>query len=193
MLSKKFRKKLNPFAERIGLLLLKLKLTPNFITFLGFVLIFPALYFFYFKNIFLASIFILLSGLMDVLDGALARVSKTTRLGEYLDAVTDKMVEGLIFLGVGFSFPEFWPLACLGVLSSILVSYTKHRVDKFNINNSVAGLERAERILILGFGILFSYFLPDPEFFVLIVLLFVIIGSFTTSLFQIFKAVKLLK
>ena len=48
-----------------------------------------------------ALFFLLLSSLLDFIDGAVARYMKKTSIkGAYLDTICDRYVEGLIFLGL---------------------------------------------------------------------------------------------
>ncbi len=55
-----------------------------------------------------ALVLLWLSGIFDVLDGTVARLTgKSSNLGAYLDLVFDRLVEGLIILGFYFFMPQF--------------------------------------------------------------------------------------
>ena len=100
---------------------------------------------------FLGSLFLLLAGFFDVVDGAVARVTKrTSALGGYLDSVLDKVSEIIIFVGILIgSFTN--PVLVLVALSlSLLVSYTRARGEGLGVDLKGKGIaERAERILII--------------------------------------------
>jgi len=109
----------------------KSQITPNFITllsFLGHIGVFVALI----DNRFtLAAILIVVFGLLDALDGALARVQKkNSASGMLLDATSDRAKEFLIYLGLIFVFADNENVA--GVMAataalggSFMVSYVK--------------------------------------------------------------------
>ena len=100
---------------------------------------------------FLGSLFLLLAGFFDVVDGAVARVTKrTSALGGYLDSVLDKVSEIIIFTGILIgSFTN--PVLVLVALSlSLLVSYTRARGEGLGVDLKGKGIaERAERIIII--------------------------------------------
>ena len=70
----------------ISILLFKIGITANMLTLLGFLLAIVAGAFIVFDYLVLGSIFLLISSIFDMLDGAMARISKTTSLfGAFLD------------------------------------------------------------------------------------------------------------
>jgi phosphatidylglycerophosphate synthase len=84
-----------------------------------------------FKNFVLALIFFLISAILDFVDGAVARYSgKVTKAGAYLDTISDRFVEGLIFLGfLSLPLPKFiieakyWIF--LSFFGSLMTTYAK--------------------------------------------------------------------
>jgi CDP-diacylglycerol--glycerol-3-phosphate 3-phosphatidyltransferase len=81
----------------------------------------------------LAAVVLIVFGLMDALDGALARVQKTSSLqGMYADAVSDRLKEVIVFSALAlfildhpsYNSHDAW-LAVAAVGFSALVSYTK--------------------------------------------------------------------
>jgi CDP-diacylglycerol--glycerol-3-phosphate 3-phosphatidyltransferase len=103
----------------------------------------------------------LASGLLDTLDGALARrQNRQSPQGAFLDSVLDRYVDGFLLLGLAVYFflerpaalyPIFF-LVWLGLLGAFLVSYTKARAESLGFPCEVGIFERGERILILGLG-----------------------------------------
>jgi phosphatidylglycerophosphate synthase len=127
--------------------------SPNGVTLLSLFVAVIAVLAFFFSSRMLGLWLFVLSFLFDMLDGALARkTNRVTHFGAYLDSVTDKIVESLIF----FCFGTYhWPLSFLAGASSILVSYSKHRADEFKVKVSGGLFERPERIgFVLVSGIL---------------------------------------
>ena len=80
---------LNKFAKIIS----DLPITPNMLTFLGFLMGVAACLFIYFQQPLLALIFLILNRLSDGLDGPFARVKQqSSDFGGYLDIVLDFMI-----------------------------------------------------------------------------------------------------
>ena len=78
---------------------------------------------------FLAVMLILLSGIMDVLDGAIARkVNCTSSAGAIYDIVGDRVVEFAIILGLFLIAPEQRALDSILMLGSILLCVTSFLV-----------------------------------------------------------------
>ncbi len=73
-----------------------------------------------------ALLLALLAAAMDFLDGEVARLqNRTTAFGNYLEAVVDRWVDGILLVG----FIPTYPLAAgLGLILSSLVSYSKARL-----------------------------------------------------------------
>lgn len=99
MLDAYLRPIINTPLEKISTLLLKKKISPNQITYTGFLLGVIAAIFLALQLYMTALVFILLSRLMDGLDGALARVGNTASdYGGYIDIVLDFIFySGIIF------------------------------------------------------------------------------------------------
>ena len=109
----------------------------------------------------IAGVSLLLSGFLDIVDGAVARSSnKTSKRGSFLDSTLDRAGEVAVFLGImqgGYS-PALLVLLTLAL--SLLVSYTRAKADSLGVSLAGIGVgERSERILVLGltsvFGLLF--------------------------------------
>ncbi len=72
---------------------------PNLITLVRFVLIFPTAWFIWAGNYAEALILMLVAGLSDGLDGALARGYRwTSKFGELADPLADKLLVGMVFV-----------------------------------------------------------------------------------------------
>jgi phosphatidylglycerophosphate synthase len=152
----------------LTLFLSRANIKPNQITFFGFViaLITAWIYINYISKpigLVYAGIMILVSGLLDALDGALARTTnQITRFGGFFDSISDRYSDLIILSGIiisGLSDPIPGLLALIG---SVMVSYTRARAEAEGIRMSGVGLaERAERMIFLAICSIGSYFWRD--------------------------------
>jgi archaetidylinositol phosphate synthase len=138
----RLRDTLKPTLEKIGKGFAATGLSANFWTFvgLGFALVSAIVY------------GMGVSGFFDMVDGQVARVTgKTSKKGEYLDSMFDKIAEVAIFLGIligGYAEPY---LVLLAITLSLLVSYARAKSDIINIKLQGIGIgERAERLLVIA-------------------------------------------
>jgi CDP-diacylglycerol--glycerol-3-phosphate 3-phosphatidyltransferase len=114
---------------------------------------------------------LLLSGLLDTLDGDVARAAgKTTRFGAFYDSTLDRLGDGVSFIGIatfllttpGIRFPLVGAIVCMvAVLVSLLVSYARARAEGLGLDCKVGLVQRAERILLIGIPSLFVGAGPD--------------------------------
>jgi CDP-diacylglycerol--glycerol-3-phosphate 3-phosphatidyltransferase len=136
-------------------------ITPNGITLLGFAGICVAAGLAGARQWVAASLVFIASGLVDSLDGQLARYQgRVTRFGGFLDSTLDRLAEAVILGAVGITFAadgREWALAAAfaALSGSFLVSYARARAEALGIAGSSGGLMgRPERLVLLG-GALF--------------------------------------
>ncbi len=140
--------------------LIRAGVRPNTITTVGtgFVLISALAY--AFGHLRLGGLLLLVSGIVDTLDGQVARGSaQVTRFGAFYDSTIDRVGDGATFIGLGVFFmtgPDIaWRLGAVvlcmvAILASLLVSYARARAEGLGIDCKVGIAQRAERILGLG-------------------------------------------
>ena len=140
--------------------LIRAGVRPNTITTIGtgFVLISALAY--AFGSLRLGGALLLVSGIVDTLDGQVARGSaQVTRFGAFYDSTLDRVGDGATFIGLGVFFmtaPDVaWRipaviLCMVAILASLLVSYARARAEGLGIDCKVGIAQRAERILGLG-------------------------------------------
>ena len=110
----------------------------------------------------LAVLLLALTGLPDALDGAVAKAAgKAGPRGAYLDSVSDRVSDGLLFAGCGWYLagtdnPRLAMLPFGLYIAASLVSYQRAKAEGFGWNARGGLMERAERFIALGFGLLFS-------------------------------------
>lgn len=123
----------------------------------------------------LAIPLLILTGLHDLLDGPVAKASGTASVrGAFFDSVTDRVADALLFGGVAWYLTSthpghivLLPFAVLGVSS--LVSYQRAKAESLGISAKGGIMERAERMILLGIGLLSAAFLV-PVFWVMLAL-----------------------
>ena len=96
-----------------------------------------------------------IGGILDILDGRLARLSNAqTKSGALFDSVSDRWAELFVFSGYAWYLRDTpWLLAVLAAMgSSLMVSYTRARAEGLGIALSGGAMQRAERILLITFG-----------------------------------------
>lgn len=118
----------------------------------------------------------LLASAFDTLDGAVARASGTASpFGAFLDSLTDRYAEAVIFVPLLVLFasqqqPGLVVACAAALVGSLLVSYARARAEGLGVDCEVGFLQRPERVILLGAGLL----LPDPLLAPVIVILAVV-------------------
>jgi archaetidylinositol phosphate synthase len=152
-----FEKGVKPLVS----LLSAVGITPNMLTVMGLVLTALSLVFYSWSrvdrlNLVYAALLIALGGLLDGLDGPLARLTgRQSNVGAFLDSFTDRVSD--ILLTVGFLLTGLVDvyLAVAMLSTSMLVSYARARGEALNVSLKEVGLgERAVRILAAIVGTL---------------------------------------
>ena len=146
---------LRPALEKVGKGFAATGLSPNFWTVVGLVIALSSAVVYGMGvefGLIIGGILLLVSGFFDMVDGQVARVTgKTSKKGEYLDSMFDKMSEVAIFLGIlvgGYAEPY---VVLLAITLSLLVSYARAKSDLINIKLQGIGIgERAERLLVIA-------------------------------------------
>jgi phosphatidylglycerophosphate synthase len=153
---------INPLVR----LLIKAGLTPNMVTTIGLIL-----------NIGVAIIFIsgaeegrrgdlsyvgwagaliLFAGLFDMLDGQVARLGNmSSPFGALYDSVLDRYSELILFLGICWYLVAMHYFlsslfAFIGMIGSMMVSYTRARAEGLGIECKDGLMQRPERVIIVG-------------------------------------------
>ena len=146
---------LRPALEKVGKGFAATGLSPNFWTVVGLIIALSAAVVYGMGvefGLIIGGVLLLVSGFFDMVDGQVARVTgKTSKKGEYLDSMFDKISEVAIFLGIlvgGYAEPY---VVLLAITLSLLVSYARAKSDLINIKLQGIGIgERAERLLVIA-------------------------------------------
>ena len=144
----------NPVIGILG----KSGIKPDALTFTGLAINIGAAYVIATGHFPLGGILILVAGLFDLLDGALARFArKTTKFGAILDSTVDRISEAAIFCGllVWYMPGRSEILLIFAVLiGSFLVSYIRARAEGLGLECKGGLFTRAERVIVLAVGLL---------------------------------------
>ena len=154
------------YVELPGARFLKaLKLTPNAVTLLGFAVSVVAAYLVGSGWLLAGGVVFLLGGGLDLMDGALARLTGTeSPFGALLDSVFDRLGEAALFVGLavyglraGFGdhyLMFFMTVLLLALIFSQGVSYLRARGEGLGVFTRAGVMTRPERVVLLGIGLL---------------------------------------
>ena len=145
--------------------LLALKLTPNAITLLGFAVCAGASFLAGGGWLLASGIVFLAGSALDLLDGAMARLTNTVRpFGALLDSVFDRLGEaalffGLVIYGLRADFTDdyrlfFVTVMLLALIFSQMVSYLRARGEGLGVFTRAGVMTRPERVVLLGIGLI---------------------------------------
>jgi CDP-diacylglycerol--glycerol-3-phosphate 3-phosphatidyltransferase len=113
-----------------------------------------------------AVVGLIVSGVADLLDGAIARGSgQAGPRGAFFDSVTDRVSDALLFGGAawylaGGAHPREAVLALAVCALSMTISYERAKADSLGIDARGGIMERAERFVFLGVGLAFNILVP---------------------------------
>jgi CDP-diacylglycerol---glycerol-3-phosphate 3-phosphatidyltransferase len=99
------------------------------------------------------------AGILDVLDGRIARQSnQQTPSGALLDSVSDRWGELFVFAGyLWFLQDSPWGVAVMSAIGgSMMVSYTRARAEALGVMQAGGMMQRAERIVLVAAGTLIA-------------------------------------
>ena len=98
-----------------------------------------------------AGILLLLSGLFDATDGAMARLyGEVSHFGAFLDSMLDRISEILVYWSLVYSGLVDWSIGLAALSGSLMVSYARARAEHLGAQMKGVGIaERPERLLIL--------------------------------------------
>lgn len=155
-----FKKLIDPLARFLG----RKNANPNWLTTLGFVLSVFCAYEIANGELVPGGALVLIAGLFDTIDGAVARkTGRVTRFGALYDSTMDRYSEVTVFFGIGFYLIEnhFYLTSIMAVFAiggSIMVSYVRARAEGLGFQANVGLARRQERVVILGLGLLLNAF-----------------------------------
>ncbi len=148
----RFRRILSKIYLPIAKMVAETGIPPNTITLSSLLFGFLAFLSIYlYSSVLLYLLFILLMGLMDVLDGAVARLTgRVSGFGAFLDSTTDRVNDAFLIYALKYMGVRDEVVVSL-LVASLLISYTRARGESLGVKMEGVGMvERAERILVLA-------------------------------------------
>jgi len=105
------------------------------------------------------------SGLVDLLDGSVARTSgRASPRGAFFDSVADRVSDAVVFGGVAWYLGRDGGrgavLALAAVALAMLISYERAKAEGLGYDARGGIMERAERMVLLGIGLAFDILVP---------------------------------
>jgi phosphatidylinositol phosphate synthase len=160
--SPELRARVRGLAEPIAVGLGRLGLTPNGLTIIGFAGTCLAAVAAALQLWLPAGILVVVFGIFDLFDGALARATgKTSNFGAFLDSTLDRTGENLVLAGVAYGsaaagFPLGAGLAVLALALASAVTYARAKAEVIGLHGEVGIAPRPERLLVLAIGLILA-------------------------------------
>lgn len=149
--------------------MIKIGITPNIVTFIGFVLnilaaglliwnannVVPEL-----RYVAWAGGILLFAGLFDMMDGRLARMGDmSSTFGALWDSTLDRYSELFSLFGITFHFLLTGDvlsgiITFLALIGSVMVSYVRARAEGLQIECKVGLMQRPERVVVTALGLI---------------------------------------
>lgn len=164
MFTTRFEAWVRRHAERFMSALGRLPVTPNQITVVGTLLTFGAAGLVAFGQLRWAGVMLAFAGTFDILDGALARSTRSAYpYGAFLDSTLDRYSEGAMYLGLvayfasggGGALQRWLIVATVAALAgSFLVSYVRARAQSLGFTCETGLFARPERVVVTVVGLI---------------------------------------
>jgi CDP-diacylglycerol--glycerol-3-phosphate 3-phosphatidyltransferase len=150
-----FVRLLNPVVA----LLVRRRVHPNLISSFGFLVTLAGAILIFQRSILAGIVVFLLGGMMDILDGRVAReTGLASKFGSFYDSTLDRVSEIVVYFSLYAYFrplPVFWwvgYVVILAMVGSLMVSYTRAKAEALGVECKVGTMQRPERIVLLGVG-----------------------------------------
>ena len=150
-----FVRLLNPVVDT----LVRNRVHPNIISSFGFLVTLAGAILIFQRSIIAGVVVFLLGGMMDILDGRVAReTGLASKFGSFYDSTLDRVSEIVVYFSLYAYFrplPSFWwvgYVVILAMVGSLMVSYTRAKAEALGVECKVGTMQRPERIVMLGVG-----------------------------------------
>ncbi len=161
------REMISSYVERpVASALAKMGVSPNMVTMAGLVGAGISAWLISEGMLWAGGIVMLIAGVLDLFDGALARsTGQDSAFGALLDSVVDRVSEIVVLLGLLIFYAradsiQGTVLVYLAVGGSVMVSYLRARSEGLGIDCKVGIMTRPERVAALGFGLIVGHWVP---------------------------------
>jgi len=159
----------SPLGRALG----RTGVTPNVLTTLGLLLTAVATGFVGSGALVVGGWLLLVGGLMDTFDGAVARATgRSTPFGSFYDSVSDRVSDAVILAGLAWYLrdePRLFALTMAALVAASVTSYVRAKAEAIDLECSVGIMERAERAILLMTGLILHRWLLEPVLWALAV------------------------
>ena len=152
---KAFVRLLNPVVDA----LVRRRVHPNIISTIGFLVTLVGASIIFARALFVGIVVVLIGGMMDILDGRVARETNlASKFGSFYDSTLDRISEIVVYFSLYAYFrplPNFWWVGYVviaAMVGSLMVSYTRAKAEALGVDCKVGLMQRAERVVLLGAG-----------------------------------------
>ena len=189
MFDGRFKTQIERYVRPVGESLRRTGLSPDHFTMLGLCVAAASAVAIGTGKMQLGLLLVICSALPDLLDGALAKASNSaSQRGAFFDSVVDRVSDSFLFGGVAWFYassdtPQFSivPFAILG--ASLIISYERAKAESLGLYAKGGLMERAERIILLCFGLLFDSLLK----WVMVVMLVLVVMTAVQRFAKVWK------
>ena len=189
MFDGRFKTQIERYVRPVGESLRRTGLSPDHFTLLGLCVAAASAVAIGTGKMQLGLLLVICSALPDLLDGALAKASNSaSQRGAFFDSVVDRVSDSFLFGGVAWFYassdtPQFSivPFAILG--ASLIISYERAKAESLGLYAKGGLMERAERIILLCFGLLFDSLLKR----VMVVMLVLVVMTAVQRFAKVWK------
>jgi len=170
MIETHMRTKVQPFFDKVSsTVCVPYHISPNMVTFIAFVTGIISATLICFDCLTPALLFLLFSGVCDILDGTVARMTnQSQKIGAYIDLISDRMVESAIILGFTLLYPQHY-LAYIVFFIAVLLHFSTFvaagalfpNMSKKSMHYDRSIVERAEAFVVFAFMMFFPSYIFD--------------------------------
>ena len=169
--------------------LIRRRVDPNIVTTFGFLVTISAGIAFFMGHVRIAGLLVLIGGVIDIIDGQVARgTGMASVFGSFYDSTLDRVSEIVVFLGIfslyGGGHPDFdypWMVytVALAMAGSLMVSYTRARAEALGMDCKVGLMQRLERVVLIGGAALLFGGAFDGAVLTWVLILMAVLTNFT--------------
>ena len=180
-----FRSHVQPIINPAANAAIRIGLTPNSCTILAFIAAICGGMAFFLEYVLLGFFFVLLNGVLDAIDGAIARKEgEDGPKGDFLDHTLDRYADIFLICGI-FAGPLCsWEIGVFALIGVFMSSYMGTQAQAIGVGRFYGGLlGRADRLVLLLIGSFAMILTPVKMFsltpLAIVLLIFGILGNLT--------------
>lgn len=162
MIDARAREALDGVQRVAGRALARLGFSPGAVTVLGVAVTGAGAYAILRGAFWQAGLVLILGGVTDFLDGAVARATgRSSVAGAFLDSVCDRLSDGLVYSAIVWVYLSDGDEITAGValaafVGAQLTSYVRAKAESLGFDCKVGFMERAERVVLIIAGLVFG-------------------------------------